>query len=192
MNREQKKAQTHGRIKEAAIALFDEQGYETTTVQQVADRAEVAKGTFFNYFSSKESLILELQGEMMLREMESTVGKPGPVMPRMLALLYDHARSFMMNRSVTCAVLQGMFTSDRMRLAQDERCAEMVNTLKPVFLYAQEKGEVRTDLSADILAQLAVQTYHGVLMSWATGQGEEQLTDQMALTFEVFTQGIRP
>lgn len=55
--REQKKALLRNRIYETAMALFREQGYEETTVNQITQRAKVAKGTFFNHFPSKEHLL---------------------------------------------------------------------------------------------------------------------------------------
>jgi hypothetical protein len=58
--------------------------------------------------------------------------------------------------------------------------------------HAQSKGEIRADIPANKIAQLAVQTYFGVLMSWALEQGDPELADQMALTFEVFLHGMVP
>ncbi len=55
--REQKKALLRNKIYETAMALFREQGYEETTVNQITQRAKVAKGTFFNHFPSKEHLL---------------------------------------------------------------------------------------------------------------------------------------
>lgn len=190
MKREEKKAQTRQKIAEAAIALFELHGYEATTVQMIADRAEVAKGTFFNYYRSKEDLIMELLSVMFIREIESIAGKPGPVVPRLLAILFDFARSMPINRSVARAVLQGIYGSNLIGKYHEAFCDELQQRLVPVLEQAQMKGEIRTDLAAAAIAQLATQTYFGVLMSWALGIGEEELADQMALTFEVFLHGI--
>lgn len=190
MKREQKKAQTRQKIAEAAMALFELHGYEATTVQMIADRAKVAKGTFFNYFRSKEDLIMELQGMVIMQEMESIAGKPGPVIPRLQASLFEFARNLPINRSTARAVLQGIYGSNLIGKYHEERCEEFQDRLIPVLEYAQSKGEVRSDMPAAAIAQLAVQTYFGVLMSWALGIGEEELADQMALTFEVFVLGI--
>ncbi|TXK72111.1 TetR/AcrR family transcriptional regulator [Paenibacillus sp. N3.4] len=47
MNREEKKRATRQKIIDSALEMFAEQGYETTTVQEITERAGVAKGTFF-------------------------------------------------------------------------------------------------------------------------------------------------
>src|SRR5215470_5069758 len=57
--RERKKAKTRAAIQRHALRLFREQGYEATTVTQIADAAEVSESTFFRYFPTKEHLVLE-------------------------------------------------------------------------------------------------------------------------------------
>jgi AcrR family transcriptional regulator len=56
--RERKKAKTRAAIREAALSLFERQGYASTTVEQVAEAAEVSPSTFFRYFPTKEDVVL--------------------------------------------------------------------------------------------------------------------------------------
>ncbi|MEU4240189.1 TetR family transcriptional regulator [Actinoplanes sp. NPDC026619] len=56
--RERKKAKTRLAIREHAMRLFEEQGYASTTVDQIAEAAEVSPSTFFRYFPTKEDVIL--------------------------------------------------------------------------------------------------------------------------------------
>ena len=57
--RERKKAKTRLAIREHAVALFKDQGYDKTTVEQIAAAAEVSPSTFFRYFPSKEEVVLQ-------------------------------------------------------------------------------------------------------------------------------------
>ena len=78
--RERKKARTRAALREHALRLFREQGYQRTTVEQIAAAAEVSPSTFFRYFPTKEDLVL--QDDMDTRMVEAFERQPaglGPV-----------------------------------------------------------------------------------------------------------------
>ncbi|HXM58992.1 MAG TPA: TetR family transcriptional regulator [Candidatus Dormibacteraeota bacterium] len=56
--RERKKARTRAAIQRHALRLFKEQGYDATTVSQIADAVEISESTFFRYFPTKEAVVL--------------------------------------------------------------------------------------------------------------------------------------
>src|SRR5437660_3732995 len=56
--RERKKQKTKEAIQREALRLFQEQGYDETTIEQIAAAAEISPSTFFNYFPSKEDVVL--------------------------------------------------------------------------------------------------------------------------------------
>jgi AcrR family transcriptional regulator len=57
--RERKKQKTRWAIQEHAVRLFAQQGYEATTVEQIAEAAEISPSTFFRYFKTKEDVVIE-------------------------------------------------------------------------------------------------------------------------------------
>jgi AcrR family transcriptional regulator len=71
--RERKRLRTRRDLQGAAISLMSEQGYANTTVEQIADAAEVSPRTFFRYFPTKEAVLLtDLQDDAIARLLEAT------------------------------------------------------------------------------------------------------------------------
>ncbi|QHW33326.1 TetR/AcrR family transcriptional regulator [Paenibacillus rhizovicinus] len=192
MNRELKKEQTRTRIKEAALTLFSEQGYELTTVEAIAKLAGVAKGTFFNYFSSKDELICDLQGIFAIKEVEKLKDTPGPLVPRLQLLIFEIVKRFELNKPLTRALFQAMLGSGSSLDAHNELLDTLSESLHPLILQAQENGEIRKDMPAEMLAQQAFQSYFGTLIIWAMEMDDEPLDTRMTMTFELFFKGIAP
>ena len=61
--RERHREETRQRLFDAALKLFAERGYLETTVEDITEAADVGKGTFFNYFPTKEHVLATLGAE---------------------------------------------------------------------------------------------------------------------------------
>ncbi|MFC4949352.1 TetR/AcrR family transcriptional regulator [Pseudonocardia sp. GCM10023141] len=77
--RERKKARTRELIQREALRLFREQGYPATTVEQIAEAAEVAASTVFRYFPTKEDLVLLESSPVFLDALAAAPAELGPV-----------------------------------------------------------------------------------------------------------------
>ncbi|MFD7240496.1 TetR/AcrR family transcriptional regulator [Streptomyces massasporeus] len=70
--RERKKIKTRQAIRTATYALIEEQGYDATTIEQIADRAEVSPSTVFRYFPTKEDIVVTDEWDpVMMAELRS-------------------------------------------------------------------------------------------------------------------------
>ncbi|MGW0334601.1 TetR/AcrR family transcriptional regulator [Streptomyces sp. NPDC003011] len=78
--RERKKIKTRGTIRAAAYALIGEQGYHATTIEQIADRAEVSPSTVLRYFPAKEDIVLTDEYDPVMAEELAArpAGEPWP------------------------------------------------------------------------------------------------------------------
>jgi AcrR family transcriptional regulator len=70
-----------GRLIGAAIELFDEQGYEATTVAEIAERAELTKRTFFRYFSDKREVLFSGSQELQRLWLDGVAAAPANASP---------------------------------------------------------------------------------------------------------------
>jgi AcrR family transcriptional regulator len=77
--RERKKAKTRAAIREQALRLFRERGYQATTVEQIAAAAEISPATFFRYFPTKEDVVL--QDDVDVLTMEAFDAQPAGLSP---------------------------------------------------------------------------------------------------------------
>ncbi|MCK8435401.1 TetR family transcriptional regulator [Streptomyces sp. D2-8] len=78
--RERKKIKTRIAIRDATYALIKEQGYETTTVEQIAERAEVSPSTVFRYFPTKEDIVLTDEYDPLVEELLRARPRDEPVL----------------------------------------------------------------------------------------------------------------
>ena len=74
--RPRKKLKTRLAIEDAALALFDEHGYDATTVEQIAELAEVSTTTFFRYFPSKAEVVLSHYPEQLPALRQAIIDRP--------------------------------------------------------------------------------------------------------------------
>ncbi|MFH8239431.1 TetR/AcrR family transcriptional regulator [Streptomyces sp. G6] len=79
--RETKKRETRQLISDRATALFIEQGFEHTTIAEIADAARVAKKTVTNYFPRKEDLALDHQDEFVATLADAVTAREGDEAP---------------------------------------------------------------------------------------------------------------
>src|SRR5215475_3309281 len=90
--REEKKESTRQAILRAALALFAEKGFYTTTTKAISRKAKIAEGTLFNYFQTKEDLALyffeqELSGVSDWYHRDKRV-QTAPLTEKLFALLH--------------------------------------------------------------------------------------------------------
>src|ERR1700756_1380567 len=87
--RQRRSAELRERLFRSALELFASKGYAETTVEDITESADVGKGTFFNYFPSKEHILMAF-GEMQLGKLESVISeaqKSDRPMPEVLRTL---------------------------------------------------------------------------------------------------------
>jgi AcrR family transcriptional regulator len=163
--RERKKEETKRRIFVAALELFHEKGFEHTTVDEITERADVAKGTFFNYFPHKQSVLAYLSEEWLER-VEAQAAKTGEgASERITGLFMAVASAYGENRTlahlVVHASMQQMFPP-----ADVQSRNRLVALVRDAVREGQAGGEFRTDVEPGTIFLALGSAFMGTLLWW--------------------------
>jgi AcrR family transcriptional regulator len=190
--REANKRSKRQRLLHASLRLFREKGFENTTVAEITAAAGVAKGTFFNYFPTKEDVLLAL-GEQTLGKLqlnfqavsgrESTCGKIKAIFAALAAGL-DADRELV--REMVYRGLRLPDLVDRQRARLDFRA-----TLVLLLNHGQRLGEVRRDVDIYFVADVLYTLYFQQVVTWCSNDFRTSLPDQLNQMVDLVFAGIR-
>ncbi len=168
--RERRRNEIRQRIFSAALRLFAERGYLETTVEDITEAADVGKGTFFNYFPTKEHVLATYGDERVAtfeRALQNARTSNGPV----LAILKDLATSLAGQSSASPELLRAIFaahlSSPAIRMDLQKRLQRARHLMAQLFALAQARGEIRRDRSAAGMARMTHIVFMGVTIAWA-------------------------
>jgi AcrR family transcriptional regulator len=168
--RERHRTETRDRLYRAALDLFAERGFLETTVEDITESADVGKGTFFNYFPTKEHILAEFGGERTAaveRALEKARATKGSVLEVIGDLATDSAGQSNLNAALIRAIFAAHASCAPVRAELQRRAQVGRRMLTEMFQIGQERGEIRRDVSAPDLARMTQMTFMGLAMSWA-------------------------
>ena len=168
--RERRRAETRDRLFHAALKLFAERGYQETTVEAITEAADVGKGTFFNYFPTKEHVLATFGEERIAiieRAVKAARSQSGPVLPVIMNLTTSLAGHFSESAPLLRAIHAAHASCLPVRVELQKRLRKARRLMAEMFALAQQRSEVRRDLPAAELARLTILIFHGVTLSWA-------------------------
>ncbi|MFJ9641569.1 TetR/AcrR family transcriptional regulator [Streptomyces sp. NPDC004244] len=164
--RERSRRRVHDNLYRAALELFAEQGYDGTTIDHITERADVARGTFFNHFQKKEDLVTtwaEHRRQSLERAMESSLVLQDDVtvqLERCMATLADFNEA---EQDLTRVMLTAWVKSGQ-PLLEEPHYAGYVFTR--VISAGQARGEVAADVDPVLAGNLLRDAYLGLLYRW--------------------------
>ena len=190
--RERRRAETQQRILTAALHLFATNGYLETTVEQITEAADIGKGTFFNYFATKDALLMAIFEKVGEQFAQLRASVPGTQDVRAALTEFAHnllrmvvrapriVRSFF-GLALTDPLVGERFQSVFMQARQ---------TVVAMLEHGQKIGQVRTDIPAAVLGRTLQQCIFGTEILWGFTYGED-LHEWIDVTLEIYWKGAR-
>ena len=192
--RTRRSAELRERIFRSALDLFAQKGFLETTVEDITNAADVGKGTFFNYFPSKDHILLAF-GEMQLARLREAVeearqtNEPLPKFLRSLTtrMTAEPAR----NPDLIRVLLLAFLSNPDVRQAMLDLQTRVLALHSEMIQLGQERGEIRKDLPPIEIAQVFRQVIFGTLLIWSL-YGDASLQSRMDSAFEIVWTGLSP
>lgn len=180
--RERKKLETRDRIYSSAMYLFQVQGFEETSIEQITQQADVGKGTFYNYFPSKEAVVMEFSTKGFQNLLTSVRERPYSGIREKLHTLLQNWAAFMVNNYEMAWVAVrnrdgaeydlGLNYGIRAILSLGQKNGEISRSFDPVFL-------------AESLEGMMLQHF----IRWYVSR-EGDLLEEMKMVLTVFLDGL--
>jgi AcrR family transcriptional regulator len=188
--REAAKAARKERIYETSLALFRSQGYRATTVEQIMKRTGLAKGTFFNYFPTKDA-VLRYMGAREIGRLgaASLAGSDSSAVGKLKHLMCALAASFEENRDLVCLVFRSGISVPELMVGEAGGFS-LRPTASLLLRQAQRAGEVNPVLNADMLASALDALYLQQLVRWCESAEPYPLSECLTGMADLLLLGI--
>ena len=189
--REHKKIIYRQKILDAASLLFERQGFSDTSIADIMKAANLGVGTFYNYFESKEELLLTLL-KNLAEKLDSAVeeGKTAKLSSIQLLELACKVLSKLLaeNRFVLPLFLSASEHSDKPELLPTRKYTP---TFKPIFeiiiTQGQQNGEIRTDVPEDLIAEM----FHSIYQAASFSKLDIPFSENIELKVRILIDGIK-
>jgi len=161
-------------ILEAALKTFVKRGYPETKVAEIASEAGVAEGTLYNYFQSKEDLLLALFDEkwsMIISEIKKKIQRLDDPNRKLKAIFSTVVMMFKKNRQLAELFMVDIKQSSIfLNNYTINRIVEFLALIEDILEEGKRKGIYRKDLNTRVAKMIIFGAAQGILLSWVLGE----------------------
>jgi len=187
--REKHKSRTRQALRQAALELFAAQGFDTTTTEEIAERAGVSVRTFFRYFPTKELVLFFGRYDFVQAFGANLLSRPrsSSDFDAMRAAFIDAGSGFAERRKALLLYERAVASSSTLRGHEQDRQIEDVHTIADAI--ASRNGLAKPDERCALLAAVGLLAYRRALGRWLLGPASGEFADSAADEFELL-QGL--
>ncbi len=191
--RERKKLQTRSAILRAAVRLFSRAGYDSVSVDEIADEADVAKGTLFRYFPSKIDLLKSYLNEVV----DENYSKGEKLQGASARLLVKQHHALMIRRwekegAMFDMLIKKVFSTSELMDFDRSFYDRRVSLHKKFLQVGIDCGEIRRGIKLGIVVDMFRDVWTGTLVEWAYYDKTFSLQRRMAQKLDILFDGLCP
>jgi AcrR family transcriptional regulator len=168
--RERRAAATRVRLFRCALKLFAKRGFHNVTVEDITEAADVGKGTFFNYFETKDH-VLGVMAEIQLAKVAEALARAAdgkqPIRLVVHRLFLRAAEEPGRSPDLARALISSFLASAGVRRIIASRMKEGRRMIAQVILAGQKRREINPRLSKDKVATQVLQAFMGTVLFWS-------------------------
>jgi len=190
--RQRKRQAMHQSLLDVAQRLFEEQGVSRTTVDDIAQAADVARTTVFNHFPSKEAIALELASDTMqhIAEQSQALLESGTAALEVLQCAARAVLDSAINQGeLAAAVARELLQSDPDRAGRASELVPVKHIVEAILFQAREEDSLRTDVPVEIVAE----RFTGQVIQLVTQVGTcdaSKLREHLSVCLDILFNGI--
>jgi len=193
--RERKKLETKEKIFNAAIELFRKKGFENTTVEEITEKADVGKGTFFNYFPRKES-ILNYLGERRMMAIQEAFYENIPedaTIEETLRRIFEILARENEKEKPLVKLIVGEILKSRESLKEEAHAGQLFfkSLLEALIARGQDQGEIKKEFKALKLAEILEGVYFSSVFKWLDSEEDRSLVEDLSEKIGILFEGVR-
>jgi len=189
--RARRRQETGQRLLDAAVRLFAEHGFANTTVEDITRAADVGKGTFFNYFPSKEHVLVAL-GERQVGTIAAAAGSIDPDIPireQVRRVVHQLAAGWLRSKRLIRTMLGVGLGNEALTPLLEGLLPQGRGHMQVLFREGQRRGELRRDLAAADLARMLQQFMLGTQIVWSLHPATD-IDSWIDQALDTFWQGV--
>ena len=168
--RERRAAETRVKLFRCALELIAERGLANVTVEDITEAADVGKGTFFNYFASKDH-VLGVMSEIQVDKVREAAAQAATSGKRIYAVLQHLVRRLAeepgRSPRLARAMISSFLASENVREILKRNMREGRKTIAEVVALGQQRGEIDARLNREKVATQLLQAVMGTVLIWS-------------------------
>lgn len=188
--RKQNKLENRQKILSTAMHEFKTQGFAKTSIPDIMKKCELGVGTFYNYFSSKEEVLMAIVRELFMQvegSVKTNMQKDSSSLELLKFCAMETARLIEENRFILPLLASAVKLSDK----PEQLPKNLSPDFKKIFEEIIERGQLRGEIRNDIPQNLISEMFHSIYQAAAFSKLQIPFQENIRLKLKILLDGIK-